>query len=146
MRNLHGITVGAVERHIWGFISGGNGRALGIVNGVRVAHSYLVQRGQPPPMDGTFHRSARRYWHPFNRMPEEREAVLTPLCGRIRSQSRYPYLSPTGNYTWSTPRLCTDCQRLAPDTGFLDTVRRADPWYQIDATQRETTVDPVSGV
>jgi hypothetical protein len=144
MRNLHDISLSALNAYIWYYVFGGNGRSIGSVNGVRVAHSYLTERGTPPPIGDRF--ASRRYWHIFQRGPENREDVLRPACGRLRSQSRYPYASQANSNSWSTPRLCPNCLDVRPDTMFAHDLRANDPWTFLSSQERDNQVDPVSGV
>jgi hypothetical protein len=147
MQQLHAIIIGAIEAWVWGTITGGNGQQIG-----RFAHLHKVGRGTPPEMqtqeelrNNPWRRNHRRYWYPWQLAPAN---PLTPLCGRLKSQSRFPRYNASSDH-WRVNE-CPDCRRLADNAGvtpgFADALRREDPWSQITVEQRQVTPDPVSGL
>lgn len=147
MKNLHAIVGGRMEAMIWAYVSGGNGRDIGAINGRTTAHAFRAQRGTPPQMAPTNRYSSRPYWTPFQ-FPDynmSAEQILTPACGRLRSSARYPRISTAYEGGWNT-NFCPVCLRIAPDTRYHRAVMMADPWIAIPQANRSTTLDPVSGV
>ena len=156
MNSLHSIHGGILTARVWAYPLDMRGHHI---TGTRnnwngVAHSYLIQRGTPPAL-GEFDR---RYWYPWsieNRYhwtPEyDRDFILRPPCGPIRSQSREPHLGEaTPPMPWYNPRLCQTCLDMFPETAFLNTVRSEDEYTRqanvLSRTARTDFVDPVTGL
>lgn len=153
MKGLHSIVIKTLEALVWGYLYGGNGRQIG-----NVAHLWRLERGTPPPLDpnwniGEFGRWNapnhgdmwnRAYWGPWsNAAGRTRQELITPMCGPIRTQSRFPRLN------WATarwnPRLCQDCRAIS-EGAYFDILRGADPWLTMTRDERLRRPDPVSGV
>lgn len=163
MRSLHGITVGNLEAWVWVNLTGGNGAALGKVNGRIVHHLQLRQRGTPPPMrqenGDRYYRDDRLYWTPWqtNRWndPRTTKEIMNVLCGQIKSASRMPRSQDAYNRTYDfdkvDPRACPDCSRVAKEQGirpyYTTEIVAQDPWNAPEFRYiRGETADPVTGV
>jgi len=159
MKALHGITIVGVEAWVWATITGGNGTPLGRVDNLNVSHLTLRERGTPPPMitpgeeNQYTRRDNRAYWTPWqgwNLAPQTAEQVLTPLCGRIKSKSRWPNLQFAHAGRYYTPIECPNCLRIAADQGitpnYMNMLQEKDPWNTQDWQARITNPDPVTGM
>lgn len=154
MKTLHDIRVAALEALIWAYAYGGNGRPIG---GNTAAHLYRIERGTPPePYDPDFdptraytfeqgrRHNARRYWHPWGQPFNDRERILNPACGRLRSTSRWPRIQYASN-RWGLPVRCPDCRAIAEGT-YIQVLQTEDPWGTLGRLDRITQPDPISGI
>lgn len=151
MKLLHDIK-GVHKMWLWAVAYGGRSRPLGH-NPNRwwpFLHAYLIDRGTPPPMGEQWAARNRRYWTPYATQANglSVEQILTPACGRIKTQSKMPHLSISRRNPWDTgqPNYCPTCLQLQPHTEFFNNIIELDPWRQILTTMRERTPDPVSGL
>lgn len=144
MIGLHNIIIGTIQCWVWTTVYGANGRQIGHGD-----HLFLGERGTPPPViDLQPHN--RYYWHAWNnpvRHIDKTADILTPLCGRLKSKSRRPYLN-TRYGGYDAARQCENCIEAAGNAGitpkYYDNLRQADPWNQIPRNERDTTLDPVT--
>ena len=159
MRNLHAIIIAGAEAYIWGYAYGRNGRPLGagtgnqgIWRGGVVSHAYRIRRGHPRPSlediaaNPGIWRDSRAYWHPWTANDLTAEERLTPVCGRIRSQSRDPRFNTSEQTNWNPINRCPECERLMPTTTTVRQLREADPWHMLSRHERIGGPDPVSGL
>ena len=139
--NLHDLAPKVIRRLVWLYPYGGNGTPLGNTHG---AHLYEVERGAPPPIRedlaaDPFHHVhyQRRTWQPYDTRNFTPEQVVNPLCGRIRTRARFPYL---GN-AWGAGN-CQECLNRAQggEPATIGELQRDDPWQQIDWGVRGTTI------
>lgn len=149
MKTLHKIFTGLTEAYIWADMFGGNGARIS-----KFRHAMRGQRGTPPPVMVNA-RYNRRYWaawgHPFNYMGQDPERILNPLCGRLKSRSRWPMIRiayPPGQ--WQTNIIeCPDCTDILATMGekavYQYDLIAEDPWSKLNYTEREQTIDPISG-
>lgn len=154
MKSLHGITISALEAWVWTAIRGRNGSPLGSINRRQTVHAFLAKRREPPPIVEGQRRdyNTRMYFYPWGRSYTQAssEERLTPLCGRIRSTSRFPGLSAAyGGFMQGEQMECPNCRAAANNLGitirYMEEVMNNDPWAAISAYDRSTTLDPVTG-
>lgn len=144
------ITVGTLEAWLWATVYGGNGRQI-----TPFMHLFRGQRGRPPEADPNrepWRYNRRIYWnpwmYPFNN--DNPPNALQPMCGRLKSVSRFPRLNPRTDQTWGR-RLpqCPNCLQLATNVGitpaFYNILATNDPWAKLTAEEREQP-DPVTGL
>lgn len=145
MTTLHQVRVAITTQLVWGYLRGGNGRMLG----GNLHHAFRATRQTPVQPVGN---TRRRYWGPWGHGVFEAEDPLTPLCGRLRSNARFPTIMSTYSHRWDDtyepPRAaCPDCLRLSGgNIQYLDKVQDNDPWTKLGYEERIITPDPVSGL
>lgn len=164
MRLLHAIMNGLVEAWVWAYAYGANGRVIGTTpTGRTQYHLYPAQRGLPYPLPddtatGYTHANMmdrRRYWRPWSNWERnlDRDGRLTPLCGRLRSNSQLPRLaqaSPIEIDPFNHP-VCPSCLRQAQTHGitpeYISHLQQRDPWTTRRANFPGSfqDPDPVSG-
>lgn len=158
---LHNIRIATLQRYVWGYAYGANGRALGTTRAHwthgTINHAYLVSRGEPPPirpqeeLRGLRMHENRTYWMPWSVWTERtRDWMITPLCGRIRTTSQRPSWTHFNGRWGGIPERdqCPDCRALVgEEITYLDTLQREDRWYtELEPHERLTMADPVTGV
>jgi hypothetical protein len=147
VRLLHAIANVGTTATIWAYVMGGNGQPLGRT--LTLAHLYPVTRTPVPARSQL--NLARRYYSPWGDMVSRMttEQRLTPLCGRIRTQARYPRFNTISEYNnWTTH--CPTCERTTTGT-YLNVLNTNDPWNIMRNQQYEVpnwweAPDPVTGL
>lgn len=150
--NLHAIAQPNPLGALFYFVKGGSGRPI-----TNRCHLFVVQRGTPPPPGairptwaGRYWRSSRQTWTPFSTFQNQYdpEFILNPLCGRLKTRSRFPSLQ--RYHYWRNEGKCPDCTAIAQAQnltfGTLDEVLAEDPWTRIPQEEREEQSDPISGL
>jgi hypothetical protein len=152
-----------MQAWVWTSIYGGNGNPIGKINGRETQHLMLIERGTPPPIvplppeqqhdpwTRQNHNYRRRAWYPWGRefAAQTLEAMLTPLCGKLKTQSRQPYLATANNGGYRNHE-CPNCIAMAAQAGvtpqYNNLLMQEDPWSLMPREDRMFTVDPVTGM
>lgn len=147
MKTLHKIFSGLTEAYIWVNIVGGNGAQI-----TKFCHLMRAERGEPPIMgdDRAYRRSGWQPWaRSFSWMGASAVNILSPLCGQLKSKSKWPQMRIAFPTTWRDPNECPDCIIAADEMHitpkYANILRDEDPWTKIGYYDRETTRDPISG-
>ena len=127
--------------------TGGNGHILG--RG-QVAHAWMVERGTPPHLTPETPEwlirhipGQRTWWNPYNMAPHEN--FRTPLCQNLRTNARFGRLTPTWANHGTRCQECIDIVTQLGQPEFNEAIKE-DPWLAIPTADRQTALDPVSGL